>query len=130
MTIAGWIAVGLSWLMIMGIAVTIIVLNIDRWWAVVLTAVVALALCIGTYAFSHWYFTQTASGIRAMTDQHSNLSNGLERTVTIYTADGEKLAEYKGKIDLEMNQDYIKFDWNGKRYIYYNCFVETIAEIP
>lgn len=24
---------------------------------------------------------------------------------------------------------YVKFDFNGKRYIYYNCFVESIADI-
>ena len=24
---------------------------------------------------------------------------------------------------------YVKFDYNGNRYIYYNCFVESIADI-
>ena len=27
------------------------------------------------------------------------------------------------------NGGYVKFDFNGKRYIYYNCFVESIADI-
>ncbi len=32
-------------------------------------------------------------------------------------------------IDIETNDGgYVKFDFDGKRYIYYNCFVETIAE--
>lgn len=67
---------------------------------------------------------------RAMTDQKSELDNGLERTVTIYTADGEIIAQYTGKIDIEGNDGgYVLFDYEGKRYTYYNCFVESIADI-
>lgn len=35
-----------------------------------------------------------------------------------------------GKIDIE-NKDggYLLFDFNEKRYTYYNCFVESIANI-
>ena len=41
-----------------------------------------------------------------------------------------ELATYNGKIDIETNDGgYVKFDFNGKRYIYYNCFVESIADI-
>ena len=92
--------------------------------------VAVIALCAATYGVGRWYYTSTASGIRAVTDQKSELNNGIERTITVYTADGNVLAEYKGQIDVEMERDYVKFDWNGKRYIYYNCFVETIADIP
>ena len=46
------------------------------------------------------------------------------------TADGKKLATYEGKIDIETNDGgYVKFDYKGKRYMYYNCFVESIADI-
>lgn len=42
----------------------------------------------------------------------------------------KKLATYEGKIDIDTNDGgYVKFDFNGKRYIYYNCFVESIADI-
>ena len=85
---------------------------------------------IAIFCFGSWYYNNTASGIRALTDERSELRNGLDRTVTVYTADGNVIAQYEGKIDLEMDQNYVKFDWEGKRYIYYNCFVETIAEIP
>ena len=72
----------------------------------------------------------TASGQRALTDQKSEMDNGLERTVTIYTADGEIIAQYTGKIDIEGNDGcYGLFDYEGKRYTYYNCFVESIADI-
>ena len=130
MTIGGWVLVVFGWLVVVGIAIAIICFNYDRWWAIVITAIIAVALCIGIYAVGDWYYTSTASGIRALTDQRAELSNGLNRTITIYTANGDKIAEYQGKIDIEMDQDYIKFDWEGKRYIYYNCFVETIANIP
>lgn len=72
----------------------------------------------------------TASGKRALVDLKSDWGNGLDRTINVYTADGKLLATYSGKIDLEINDGgYVKFDLNGKRYIYYNCFVESIADI-
>ena len=45
-------------------------------------------------------------------------------------ADGDVIAQYEGQIDIEANDGgYIKFDFEGKRYMYYNCFVESIADI-
>lgn len=77
-----------------------------------------------------WYFNCTADGQRQIVDQRSNLSNGLDRVVTVYTADGNVIAQYEGQIDIEANDGgYIKFDFEGKRYMYYNCFVESIADI-
>ena len=71
-----------------------------------------------------------ASCQRQLTDLKSDFNNGLDRVINVYTANGELIAQYKGKIDLEMNEGgYIKFDFEGKRYIYYNCFVESIGEI-
>nr|DAV11611.1 MAG TPA: protein of unknown function (DUF5052) [Caudoviricetes sp.] len=67
---------------------------------------------------------------RQLVDMKSDFGNGLERTINVYTADGEIIASYSGKIDIETNDGgYVKFDLDGKRYIYYNCFVETIADI-
>lgn len=72
--------------------------------------------------------TGCASIDRAITDAKSEIGNGLNRTITVYTANGDIIAEYKGKIDIQESEGgYVKFDFNGKRYIYYNCFVETIA---
>lgn len=74
--------------------------------------------------------TGCASWDRMITDIKSDVGNGLNRTIKVYTANGELLAEYQGKIDIEMSEGgYVKFDLNGKRYIYYNCFIETIADI-
>lgn len=74
--------------------------------------------------------TGCASWDRIVTDVKSDVAGGMERTITVYTADGSIMAEYNGKIDIESNEGgYVKFDFNGKRYIYYNCFVESIANI-
>ena len=96
----------------------------------VLCGAAAVAIIVAMFLCFRWYFTKTASGQRALVDQKSNISNGIERTVTVYTADGETIAQYKGKIDIDANDGgYVKFDFDGKRYIYYNCFVESIADI-
>ena len=71
----------------------------------------------------------SASWKRAVVDVKSDISNGMQRTIKVYTADGKLLAEYEGKIDIEESNNYVKFDYDGKRYIYYNCFVESIADI-
>ena len=74
--------------------------------------------------------TGCASWNRMVTDVKSDFAGGMQRTIKVYTANGDLLAEYEGKIDLESNEGgYVKFDYDGKRYIYYNCFVESIADI-
>lgn len=74
--------------------------------------------------------TGCASWNRMVTDVKSDFAGGMQRAIKVYTANGDLLAEYEGKIDIESNAGgYIKFDYNGKRYIYYNCFVESIADI-
>lgn len=84
--------------------------------------VLTLVLALGTV-------TGCASLDRAVTDVKSEVSNGLERTINIYTLTGEPIATYKGKIDIEVSEGgKVKFDHNGKRYIYYNCTIETIAD--
>ena len=94
--------------------------------SVIVGVVIVFALLFGMF----WYFNNTASGQRTLLDQKSNFNNGIERTVTVYMANGEVIAQYTGKIDIDTNDGgYVKFDFEGKRYIYYNCFIETIAEI-
>ena len=89
--------------------------------------VIAIVLGVLIVAFS---FTGCASLQRAKNDLKADISGGLNRVINIYTADGKLLATYEGKIDIDTNDGgYVKFDFNGKRYIYYNCFVETIAEL-
>lgn len=129
MTIGGWIVYILIALCIIvgGIAITACFENLI---ARILGIVMAIVLCGGLFFGMRWYYQNTASGQRALTDQQSDLSNGLERTITVYTADGEIIAQYSGKIDIEGNDGgYVLFDYDGNRYTYYNCFVESVAKI-
>jgi len=126
MTIGGWvICILLSIVAVVGAGAI---------WALTekkaLSIMVGIILVVLIFGAGFWYYGSTAAGSRALTDQRANLSNGLERTVTIYTADGRVLAQYEGRIDIEQNDGgYVKFDFDGKRYIYYNCFVESIADL-
>ena len=96
----------------------------------ILAVVSGIVACAIIFIVGFWYFNNTAAGQRQMIDQRSNLSNGLDRVVTVYTANGDVIAQYEGQIDIEANNGgYIKFDFEGKRYMYYNCFVESVANI-
>lgn len=74
--------------------------------------------------------TSCASFERGMKDMKSELSGGLERTVNVYGRNGDLIASYDGKIDIEDsdNCNKVKFELDGKRYIYYNCQVEVIEK--
>ena len=65
----------------------------------------------------------SASFQRGMKDIASEYGGGLNRTLTAYSATGEKIGEWKGKIDVEISENKVKFDLNGKRTIIYNCIV-------
>lgn len=129
MTIGGWLIFAFAAITIAGLTVTIA----PCWESIhvkILTAAIGVILIIALLLGMLWWFNSTASGQRALTDQKSELANGLERIVRVYTANGDIIAEYEGIIDIEGNDGgYVLFDYQGKRYTYYNCFVESIAEI-
>lgn len=58
----------------------------------------------------------------------SDIGGGLNRVINVYSYDGKLIATYEGKIDLEENEGKVLFDLNGKRYVYYNAFVEVIEK--
>ena len=77
-----------------------------------------------------FYLFAPMSFRRSIVDFKSEWTGGLNRTIRVYTVNGDLIAEYQGKIDLDANDGgYVKFDFEGKRYIYYNCFIESIADI-
>lgn len=125
MTVSGWIVFAIFAVIISVLGYTIY--DSTESVLAIVAGALAIALILGGML---WYFNGTASGKRAMVDQRSDFSNGMERTIKVYTADGNIIAEYTGKIDIEDNAGgYLLFDFDGKRYTYYNCFVESIAEI-
>lgn len=129
MTISGWIGFGLLSVLALTIGVGVLCLC-ESATGKALSAVLTIGIIAGMFFGFRWYYTSTASGQRAVVDQRADLTGGLERTITIYTADGNQIAQYTGRIDIEGNDGgYVLFDFEGKRYTYYNCFVESIAEI-
>lgn len=129
MTIGGWIVFAAIAVCLILVAVCCAVL-FENIAARISIPVICGIAAIGILAGMLWYFGNTASGQRAMVDQQSDFGNGLDRIVRVYTADGDIIAEFEGKIDIEGNDGgYVLFDYDGKRYTYYNCFVESIAEI-
>lgn len=92
------------------------------------SSLVLVFICIGI----RWYNTNTASGIRAVKDYQSELSNGIDREITITAEDGREIFRYEGKVDVESNHEdnYIKFESEeGKRYIIYYGIQDTIKII-
>ena len=128
MTIAGWVL--FSVIVVMAFAIAFIVSLDFNKSGKAISFIIAGFVSLIALGGMLWYFNCTADGQRQIVDQRSNLSNGLDRVVTVYTADGDVIAQYEGQIDIEANDGgYIKFDFEGKRYMYYNCFVESIADI-
>ena len=125
MTIGGWILFGILAFFILGIGLMFMIME-DSKISFPISIVITILILIGML----WYYGNTASGKRAFVDQKSELNNGIERVINVYTANGDMIASYEGKIDIDTNDGgYVKFDFKGKRYIYYNCFIETIADI-
>ena len=60
----------------------------------ILSVVLGLTLCFGMTGC-------TAQLERRVTDFKSNINGGMNRTITVYTADGKELATYEGKIDID-----------------------------
>lgn len=58
-----------------------------------------LAITLSTLVLTG--MTGCASFSRGWVDLKSDMNNGLERTIVVYTADGQKIASYKGKIDIQ-----------------------------
>lgn len=55
---------------------------------------------------------------RHFKDIKSDYTGGLNRTVTVYDFNGNKIEEYKGKFDVEYKADgSVKFDIDGKRTV-------------
>ena len=130
-TIVQWVFLVLLILIGAGISLAFLVDKDTRIAGLVIvfsTVVVTILLAI----FLNWYNTSTASGIRGMKDFRSNLSNGIEREITITTEDGREVFHYQGKIDVESDHtdNYIKFESeDGKRYIIYYGIQDTVKII-
>lgn len=96
-------------------------------YAWVVATLIMLILGAGILLGGHWYYNNTADGVRAMKDQQSTLNNGLYREIIITAEDGREIFYYKGKCDIETNPGYILFeDEQGLRQMVYWGVTDTI----
>ena len=125
LTIGNWIFIGIIALFGLTFAIYCFSETEIAWG--ISTILVTIILC-GVIAFGlSWWHTNTASGIRTMKDYESNMNNGLEREITITAEDGRLIFYYKGKCDIETNNDnYILFEGeDGRRRIIYYGVQDT-----
>lgn len=120
MITVGGIVVGvIASLVILGIAIFICI-EVDEWKANTLIIIAALVIIVGAWFLIHWYYTSTASGLRAVKTQSSEFGNGIERQILVYDMDGDVIEEFQGKFDVEYTDERILFDdENGCRHIIY-----------
>ena len=98
-----------------------------------ITVAVMAVLSVIVLGIMLWYYQSTAQGSRALKTQKSNFSNGIEREVEVYSMDGKLIKTYKGKFDLEYDDDRILFDdENGNRHIIYyqtgTVFIDEVSD--
>lgn len=130
-TLGGWVLLG--FVLLVGICFSILIMTAgDYKIQGIIGIAVTIVLTIGLMLFLNWRNTSTASGIRNYKDFQSELSNGIEREITITAEDGREIFHYEGKVDIESNHEdnYIKFESEeGKRYIIYYGIQDTITII-
>ena len=98
----------------------------------ILGIIICIAIAIGIWVAGWFYCTHTEGGKRALKTQQSNFGGGIERKVTVYDIEGDVIAEYCGKFDVEYDNDRILFDdENGMRHIIYyptgNVIIDEIG---
>lgn len=91
--------------------------------AIIIAVLVAVMVAVGIV-----FFTRSSTQ-RQIKDIQSEYTGGLNRHLNVYSYNGEKIAEYDGRIDIaERDDGVVKFQLKGKRYIYYNAIVEVIEK--
>lgn len=93
-------------------------------------ALATITVAVGLSGLLFWHLYYTESGKRAQKTFHSEVDGGLYRVVKVYDMQGEQIAEYKGKFDVEEAQTdgvtKVKFDLGGERHIIY-CSTGTVV---
>lgn len=89
----------------------------------VIVLLMELVLMIAVVGGCAIYNTRTETGKRHIKSWESETSGGIDRTITVYDIEGEEVAKYSGRFDIEESSQEgvvkIKFDCDGKRHIIY-----------
>ena len=134
MTVGGIILCILGTIVVIVIAGLIAYSLMDNDYKIGALGVVAVGMAIiaGIWVFGNWWYTGTEEGKRALKTQDSNFNGGITREVMVYDMDGDLLAEYRGKFDIEYSDERIMFDdENGQRHIiYFKSGTVVVNELP
>lgn len=88
-------------------------IDMKRIIAIVAAMIIVLSMCTGC-----------ASWRRSWKSFKSDVTNGLERTVTVYDYSGEKIKSWSGKFDVSQSETEVYFDdEDGKRVIIHGGIV-------
>lgn len=124
MTIGMWVIVAI--IFVIGLLFSIFLL----WSAVddgnpilVLIGSLCLIITIAASGGIIWFASTSESGKRALKEQQSDLNGGLQRTVTLYSYDGEEIKSWTGKFDVSSSETETYFDIDGKRVIIHGGIV-------
>lgn len=131
LTLWNWLFIGFILLCGLGVSLFIWGNSVSIVGALI-NVIVTIVICFVLILAINWYNTSTASGIRGYKDFQSELSNGIDREITITAEDGREIFHYEGKVDIESNHEdnYIKFEGeDGKRYMIYYGIQDTITII-
>lgn len=122
LTFSDWIIIGIASLLLIIFGVFTIsdmYSTSSKVIGVIIEIVVIASMIIGCGVYN----TRTESGKRHLKSWESETSGGINRTVTVFDIEGDELAKYTGKFDIEESSQEgvvkIKFDCEGKRHIIY-----------
>ncbi len=119
MTINGWIAFVILAFIIISAGLLIGAIS-ESGVGITIGGLIGVIISLFILMGMHWYYGNTQSGARAMKSQESNFNNGIQRKVTVFDMEGDVIAEYEGRFDIEYDDDRILFDdENGLRHIIY-----------
>ena len=76
------------------------------YWGGIVAIVVGLVVAVGCM---FWLYG-TEAGARAQKSFQSSTGGGLTRVVTVYDMEGDQIAQYEGKFDVDANKERIIFD--------------------
>ena len=98
---------------------------------IIITFAILIIIIIITVSTQLFYYNNTASGKRAIKTQKSELSNGLNRKINVYSMNGQLIKTYEGHFDVDYDENRIIFDdEKGNRHIiYYPTGTITIDEL-
>lgn len=121
-TLIDWIIFALVFAA-MGVITFFIVAGDNSMTGKVIIVVIEILLFVAIIGGCAMYNTRTESGKRSVKSWKSETSGGINRTVTVYDINGEEVAKYTGRFDIEETSQEgvvkIKFDCDGRRHIIY-----------